>query len=363
MEQVLDGEFPEFAIAHEFSKNLFIAFHTVDHEALEGFLEDVAEVVLGIRGGSFLQCLAFDGFFLNLVEEELIGLSKVSAEALVQDVDQFGELDQFQTHEHSKYIESRYSGADLGILLAIDHPLFGRSCRGILVQAKRLFGKGKSREFSLFSDYNSFDKRQADFLKTLEKRFGVWNSVYYLWYNPPSTSFSEKESKILRAYDAAGSTLYPHWHRMHPFIDELIDSGFPWLFSGNPRAVPSTEDESRAREWRATQPALRVSDLDVVLSVAEHGPPKLKALYDAALERRSMHTFSPFADFFLLALASSRVGSDQPDWLKLTEGQKVAMPAPKQPNERRDDVDQLDSPPIPRHTLRITVRSTLPPIG
>jgi hypothetical protein len=249
-------------------------------------------------------------------------------------------------------------------VLAIDQPLFGRSRRGILVQAKRLFGRGKSREFSVFSDYNSFDKGQADFLKALQKRFGVWNSVYYLWYNPPSTSFSENEAKILKAYEAAGSTLYPHWDRIHPFLDELIESGFPWLFSANPRTILSPE-ESRAREWRATQPALRISELDVVLSVTEHGPPKLKALYDAAMERRSMHAFSPFADFFLLALASSRFGSNsnQPDWLRLTEGQKVAMPAPKQSDERRDEFDELDSPPIPRHTLRITVRSTLPPVG
>ena len=44
VEQVLDGQFPEFAIGHEFSENLLIALHAVDHEALEGFLEDVAEL-------------------------------------------------------------------------------------------------------------------------------------------------------------------------------------------------------------------------------------------------------------------------------------------------------------------------------
>src|SRR5438093_2336534 len=46
---------------------------------------------------------------------------------------------EFQTHEHSRHIESRYSGSDLGIVLAIDHPVLGRSRRGILIQAKRLF--------------------------------------------------------------------------------------------------------------------------------------------------------------------------------------------------------------------------------
>jgi len=78
---VLDRQFPEFAIAHEFSENLLVALHAVDDQALEGFLKDVAEVILGIRGCSFLQRFAFDGFFLNLVEEELVGLGTLSRES------------------------------------------------------------------------------------------------------------------------------------------------------------------------------------------------------------------------------------------------------------------------------------------
>jgi hypothetical protein len=46
VEQVLDGQLPEFPIGHQFSENLLIALHAVDHEALEGFLEDVAEVAV-----------------------------------------------------------------------------------------------------------------------------------------------------------------------------------------------------------------------------------------------------------------------------------------------------------------------------
>jgi hypothetical protein len=271
---------------------------------------------------------------------------------------------EFQTHEHSKHVESRYSGADLGIVLAVNHPLFGQSRRGILVQAKRLFGQGKNREYGLYSGYNSFDHQQADFLETLRQRFGVWNSVYYLWYNPPSTAFRDPDAKVLRAYDASGPSPYQYLHRMHPFLDELMEMGLPWPFGGGcPRAEPSTDAESTARKWRQTQPALRVSALDVVLSVGKPGPPQLKALYDATLERRSMPTFSPFADFMLLALASSRYGSDNPDWLRLTEGQKVPMPAAKQASDAGHELDELESPPIPRHTLRVTVRSTLPHVG
>ena len=45
-----------------------------------------------------------------------------------------------------------------------------------------------------FSDYRSFDRQQAEFLEALRKRFGVYNSVYYVWYNPPSTAFRDADA-------------------------------------------------------------------------------------------------------------------------------------------------------------------------
>jgi hypothetical protein len=81
------------------------------------------------------------------------------------------------------------------------------------------------------------------------------------------------------------------------------------------------------------------------------------------LARGSWPTFSPFADFLLVALASSRYGSDNPEWIRLTEGQKVRMPAPKQATMGRSVADELENLPTPRHTLRVTVRSTLPQVG
>jgi hypothetical protein len=91
----------------------------------------------------------------------------------------------FETHEHTKYFESKYSGADLGIVLSIDHPILGKSRRAMLVQAKKLFARKQSNEFSLYSNYSSFDKEQAAVLKELASRFDAWNSVFCLWYNPP----------------------------------------------------------------------------------------------------------------------------------------------------------------------------------
>ena len=53
VEHVAQGELPKFAIGHELSNNLLVALHAVDDEALEGFLENVAEVVFRVRGGGF----------------------------------------------------------------------------------------------------------------------------------------------------------------------------------------------------------------------------------------------------------------------------------------------------------------------
>jgi len=269
----------------------------------------------------------------------------------------------FETHEHARYFESRYSGADLGIVVAINHPILGRSRRAFLMQAKRLFFGGQSREFSIYSGYESYDEKQAAFLKELARRFDVYNSVFYLWYNPPSSGFSEPDAKIVRAYEAHGYPAF-HGHHMHPFMDELMEMGFPLAFGRGGASGPlAPEDEEKAREWRARQPALRVSELEMVLSVAESGAvPGLKRLYDARLERSRGVSFSPFADFFLLALANSRYGSEKPEWLQLAEGRKVSMPPSKQTSES-SPLDELERPPIPRHTITVTIRSTLPQVG
>lgn len=273
----------------------------------------------------------------------------------------------FETHEHTKHFESRYSGADLGVVLSIDHPVLGRSRRAVLLQAKRLFPPSRSTDYSIYSVYSSYDARQAEFLKALAKRFGIWNSTFYLWYNPASHGFREPEAKVIRAYEAHGGRFAAYPYRNHPFLDELLDMGYP-LGVGSQRALgpPDQEQEERIREWRARQPALRVSSLDAVLSVADgRSAPQLKAFYDALVVRHDDVTFSPLPDFFLLALASSRYGSDNEDWIKLAEGVRVALPSLKEEKTSTDSnpLEGIDQAPTPRHTLRIAVSSTLPPIG
>jgi len=144
----------------------------------------------------------------------------------------------------------------------------------------------------------------------------------------------------------------------------MMEMGFTVFFSG--RHIfghANQEEEEKAREWRVHQPALRVSALDTILSLTKDGgTPRLKPLYDALVARSDRITFSPFADFLLLALANSRYGSSNEQWIQLSEGKRVLMPPLEQPSENQPPsrLDVLQHAPIPRHTMSITVRSTLP---
>ena len=121
----------------------------------------------------------------------------------------------FQTHEHTKHVEHHFSGADLGVCFVVDHPLFGRSEKAIILQAKRLFADSNA-EFTLQSAFSSFHTAQREFLKQVEHRFSVPNSIYYLWYSPSSTGFSQNDAKLVRAIEAAAPTDWAGalgWHR------------------------------------------------------------------------------------------------------------------------------------------------------
>ena len=93
VQHVLHGELPKLTVSHELPENLFITFHAINDEPLEGFLKDVTEVVLRVRRRRFLKRVTLDGLFLNLVKEELVGLGETRTEALVKNVDEFRQFD------------------------------------------------------------------------------------------------------------------------------------------------------------------------------------------------------------------------------------------------------------------------------
>jgi len=271
----------------------------------------------------------------------------------------------FQTHEHSKHTEHHFSGSDLGIIFVIDHPYFGHSERAILLQAKRLFPVSPQK-FTLNSPFNSFHSPQRDMLQEIEKRFSAYNSIFYLWYAPSSNAFTSDDAKIIRAIEA--TTTSWNWHDLKgwdPFLDDMLEFGWPWFerpWTNNP---PSSEVNERQHSWRIAQPGTRVSSLEVVKELTNNHAPKLIELYNAKTKlrkrrRRWWFTFEPFAELFLFGLLSDRIGDSSKDWLRLARGEKVPMPLPKnQNNDEKHDFDLPEYVPQPRHSLTFTLRSSL----
>jgi hypothetical protein len=89
-----------------------------------------------------------------------------------------------------------------------------------------------AQTFSIGSEYEGYKARQATFLKELEQRFGAYNSVFYLWYNPPSTAFPDEQAKYIRSYESVASSLLLWRGRFHPYIDDMMDFGFPLPIGG-----------------------------------------------------------------------------------------------------------------------------------
>jgi hypothetical protein len=135
----------------------YLSFPTYEGSMIWRFLDGVSTAVSSrmLRGSSpgeenltFLLCELLDESSAGLhVLEYPLATAKTDLEksdaGITIDVE-------FQTHEHTRWVEARYSGADLGIVFVMDHPLLGYSRRAVLVQAKRLFGAGRSREFSIY---------------------------------------------------------------------------------------------------------------------------------------------------------------------------------------------------------------------
>lgn len=261
----------------------------------------------------------------------------------------------FETHEHSKHFESKYSGADLGIVFSIDHPMMGKVESAVLVQAKRLFTPRNQNKFSLHSQYSSFDPEQAMFLRQFQNKFGVNHSIFYLWYNPPSTGFSDEQAKHIRAYEAAMGNNYRFWY--HPFFEDFLNLGYS--FNAGILGQDNEAEDNKRKVWRSTQPALRLTrlgDLGKDTKVIA-----LKDRYEKALE--DPIKFFPFADFFLTSFSASRWGSSEDEWIALAKGQKVPLSKLKDTSQTRDEPNllaNLENAPPPRHTLKVSITSSLP---
>jgi hypothetical protein len=262
----------------------------------------------------------------------------------------------FETREHNKSFESNYSGSDIGIIFEVRHPLFGQSERAILLQAKKLFPKPKREFYDLDSNYRHFDHKQFTFLRSLNSTLDLGNSIFYLLYNPSSSGFDEQYQSTIRAWEA--STASDIFYRgYHPVIDFHIrnESQHPTKDFNMIREQFESE-----KEWRANQPAARISGINAMEDlVTLNTPPSLQDFYRAKAESSPFHSsfvFSPFADLLAQGLCDRRIGSDNVDFLRLARGEKISMSKMNIPGLALDGVQEI-SPP--KHTIRIVVESTI----
>jgi len=154
----------------------YLSFSTYEGSIIWRFLDGVSTAVSsrmlrGSRPGeenlTFLLCELLDE---GLTGSHVLEYSLATAKADLEKSDAGITIEvESQTHEHQRWVEAKYSGADLGIIFVMDHPLLGYSKRGVLVQAKRLFGSGPSGEFSIYSDYSTMTKSKRLFSKRLSK--------------------------------------------------------------------------------------------------------------------------------------------------------------------------------------------------
>ncbi len=270
----------------------------------------------------------------------------------------------FQTHEHTKYVEHHYSAADLGVIFIVDHPCFGRSEKAVLLQAKKLFPSGPNR-YTLNSSFSSFDARQREMLKEIERRFSAENSIFYLWYSPASEAFAGDDGKIIRALEATIAGSWRELRGWHPVLDEIIEIGWPWHERRWVATTATPEQDDLARAWRMAQPATRITGLHIVDKLTASGRgPQLSSLYQVLSAGPPRYwwwpAFEPLAELFLLGLMSDAIGHKSDEWLRLARGERVAMPpvtttaALKAPES--EEV-RFVSPP--KHSLTLTLGSSL----
>ena len=80
---MLRCEVAESRIVHHPVEDFLVTIHAIDEEAFQHLVEDVLEVVEGIGLGGSLQGLALSSRLCDLIEEQLVCVREVRAEAIV----------------------------------------------------------------------------------------------------------------------------------------------------------------------------------------------------------------------------------------------------------------------------------------
>jgi hypothetical protein len=278
---------------------------------------------------------------------------------------------EFETNEHKKHFESTVSHADLGIVLRRERSVLGPEyTKAIIVQSKKLYPV--KTQYSLYSQYGGFDGNQFLALKKIASEYS-WDGVIYFLYNPRLEAFSEEEAKILSALESRLLSFpmpFSHkflWHpEMEYFFEKAIRrGGFPFGVGGSEMGAKSPDELLEQRKKTIEfKPGLRVfgiSDLSAIVGNDD----SIRSSFH--LEECYLHAFSdrwwgnsgtvpflPLSSFIVDLFMGCGFGSDNKNLIRIAEG------LPPEPKENDKNINSNLPGISARHTLRITVKNTLP---
>jgi hypothetical protein len=236
------------------------------------------------------------------------------------------------------------------------------------VQSKKLY---PSRDrYSLRSAYEAFDPAQFQELKKVASKYS-WEGVCYFLYNPRLDAFPEDEAKTIRALEArlfsgTGWSGFPFpllWHPEFEFIIHKYWRRYPIGFAAS---VPGTLTPDQLREERnkrlSSRPGLRVLGITSIGSIVDSNNTirktfRLEECYRYALSSGWLGNsgavpFLPLSSFIVDVVLGCSMGSSNENIIRIAEGKE-----PEPPSDKNEE----ETPGLAvRHTLKITVKSTLP---
>lgn len=276
---------------------------------------------------------------------------------------------EFETNEHKRHFESSVSYADLGIVLRRECSVLDPGyTKAIIVQSKKLY-PGKER-YSLYSRYEGFKENQFLALKKIASHYCMEGVIYFL-YNPKLEAFSEDDAKILMALESRLiSSRMNHlsskllWHpEMDLFLHKAFRRGmFPFAMGGGSATGAMSPEEileqrKKIIEFRPGLRVLGISDLSNIVGNDKsiRSSFHLEECYKYALSDRwwgnsGTVPFLSLSSFIVDMFMGCSHGCDNKNLIRIAEG------LPPEPEKDENNLPGVAA----RHTLKITVKNTLP---
>lgn len=281
----------------------------------------------------------------------------------------------FTTNEHTKAFESNVSWADLGIVVHREHSVLGPEyTKAVIVQSKKLY-PSRDADYGLGCQYGGFNPAQFSELKRLASTHD-WDGVAYFLYNPPLEAFNADDQRIMTALEAqltgqAGWLAgFPYWHPEMEFFLHKSMRGGGWIPLGPSRPESSEEARQRRSQTLAQRPGLRVLGVSSLSDIVESNGKvrstfSLHDCYQHATSSRwwgqgGSVPFLPLSSYVVDMLLGCTRGTDNERIMAIANGHVPTKDGKAGAHSARNAADEEGPGVAVRHTLKITLRSTLP---